>query len=113
MGEPVHGVAHGFLTATTARAEPNMCDIGGGGKFQLTVNKIQRGGTEQVTIEVDPMDTVESVVNRLEENKVATLRHKGEFDDQPMDLTLLDVGISQAMEVDLQISCMMKGPPPP
>ena len=37
---------------------------------------------------------------------------KGEFESQPKDLSLLDVGMSQNMQVDLMVSDMMKGPPP-
>mmetsp|Transcript_6608 Transcript_6608/g.7204 ORF Transcript_6608/g.7204 Transcript_6608/m.7204 type:complete len:91 (+) Transcript_6608:111-383(+) len=89
-----------------------MCDIGGSGPFELTVNKMTKGGTEKVTLEVSPMDLVQDVIAKLEPDRIATMRHHGEFDDFPGDLTLLDNGVSQAMEVDLQVSCMMKGPPP-
>ena len=37
------------------------------------------------------------------------LQH-GEFDNQPKDLSLLDVGISQPMHVDLQIFCFPREP---
>jgi len=84
------------------------CGIGGAGSFILSVNKITRGGTEQVTIEVSPQDLVANVISRLEPNFQADLRHHAEFENLPQDLTLLDVGICQPMEVDLQISCMMK-----
>ena len=72
------------------------------------MNKLRKGGNEQVNIEVSPQDKVEDVVNKLEPDFQAVLRHHNEFEELPNDLTLLDVGISQSMEVDLQISCMMK-----
>mmetsp|Transcript_97584 Transcript_97584/g.247950 ORF Transcript_97584/g.247950 Transcript_97584/m.247950 type:complete len:88 (-) Transcript_97584:123-386(-) len=84
------------------------CSIGGSGPFTLTVNKIRRVGTEQVKVEVAPQDMVADVCKRLEPDFVADLRHKGELDNLETDLTLLDVGISQPMEVDLQISCMKR-----
>merc|ERR1712166_1540131 len=88
------------------------CTIGGCGAFTLTVNKIRRGGTEQVQIKVNPQDNVQDVIDRLEPMHIADLRHKGEFESQPKDLSLLDVGMSQNMQVDLMVSDMMKGPPP-
>mmetsp|Transcript_26340 Transcript_26340/g.31951 ORF Transcript_26340/g.31951 Transcript_26340/m.31951 type:complete len:87 (+) Transcript_26340:24-284(+) len=84
------------------------CGVGGSGAFILTVNKITRGGTEQVNIEVSAHDLVSGVINKLESNFQADLRHHNEFDNFQKDLTLLEVGVSQPMEVDLQISCMMK-----
>lgn len=86
--------------------------VGGSGNFKLTVNKITRGGTTQEVIECSPHDNVGAVIDRLEPNFEADLRFKGEFDNQPKDLSLIEIGMSQDMEVDLQISCMMKGPPP-
>mmetsp|Transcript_109355 Transcript_109355/g.340717 ORF Transcript_109355/g.340717 Transcript_109355/m.340717 type:complete len:87 (+) Transcript_109355:48-308(+) len=85
-----------------------MCDIGGCGPFQLTVNILRKGGEEKVTIEASPQDLVQEVIGKLEPTFQAHLRHHGEFDNFPADLTLLDNGVSQAMEVDLQVSCMMK-----
>jgi len=79
--------------------------FGGSGPFFLTVNKITRGGTTKQTIQVSPQDIVMDVIARCSPTFKAELRHKGEFDNQPKDLDLLSVGISQAMEVDLQISC--------
>mmetsp|Transcript_14099 Transcript_14099/g.38601 ORF Transcript_14099/g.38601 Transcript_14099/m.38601 type:complete len:172 (+) Transcript_14099:185-700(+) len=86
------------------------CEIGGIGPFTLTVNKITKGGTEQVTIDVSPHDNVGAVTEKLEPDFEADLRFHDEFDNLQKDLSLLDVGISQAMEVDLQISCMARGP---
>ena len=42
-------------------------------------------------MECDPCETV--------------VLQRGEFENQPKDLSLLDVGMSQDMDVDLQISC--------
>jgi hypothetical protein len=93
--------------------EPQTCTgFGGQGPFTLTVNKMTRGGTQTVEIQVSPFDNVGEVINRLEPSFEADLRHHGSFNNEPKDLCLIDVGISQPMEVDLQISCMMKGPPP-
>jgi hypothetical protein len=86
------------------------CGIGGNGNFDLTVNKITRGGTTQEVISCSPFDIVEDVCERCSPQFEAELRHHGEFDNQPKDLTLLDVGISQPMEVDLQISCFPRAP---
>ena len=36
----------------------------------------------------------------------------GEFDSSPTDLTLLDVGVSQSMEMDLQVSCLVRSAAP-
>merc|ERR1711907_12390 len=91
-------------------ASSEGCTIGGCGRFSLTVNKIQRGGTQKVTLDVSPQDNVGSIVDLLEPNKMAELRHHGEFENLAKDLNLLDVGVSQPMQVDLMISDMMKGP---
>merc|ERR1711966_385402 len=86
------------------------CGIGGNGNFDLTVNKMTRGGTTQMVISCSPFDIVEDVCERCSPQFQAELRHHGEFDNQPKDLSLLDVGISQPMQVDLQISCFPREP---
>ena len=83
-----------------------------------------------MTLDVSPQDNVGSIVDLLEPNKMAELRHvsptimidlrdgddwvvqHGEFENLAKDLNLLDVGVSQPMQVDLMISDMMKGPHP-
>merc|ERR1711865_631705 len=106
--EPAAVVAPSVADSPDAKG----CSIGGCGDFTLTVNKIRRGGTGQVQIKVSPQDSVQAVIDRLETRHHAQLRHHKEFDNQPTDLSLLDVGMSQSMQVDLMIADTMKGPPP-
>merc|ERR1711907_235134 len=86
---------------------PTMaCNIGGAGTFKLTVHKLTKGGEDVEVIECSPQDIVEDVCERCSPNFESELRHRGEFDNQPKDLSLLDAGFSQDMEADLQISCI-------
>merc|ERR1711966_429336 len=109
------------LTVAPPPPPAPSCGIGGNGNFDLTVNKMTRGGTTQMVISCSPFDIVEDVCERCSPQFQAELRHHGEFDNQPKDLSLLDVGISQPMQVDLQISCFPRepmevltvAPPPP
>jgi len=102
------------VPSSLSRPAPEMapsCDVGGQGPFTLTVNIIRRGGTKQIRTIVSPQDIVAAVIADIEPNFFADLRFHGEFDNLPKDLSLLDVGVSSAMEVDLQVSCMMRGGP--
>jgi len=81
------------------------CSIGGAGSFKLTCNVISRGGTEVVVLECSPQEVVMDLLKRASPTFEAELRHKGEADNQPKDLGLIDVGFSQDMECDVQVQC--------
>jgi len=94
------------IATLSDRAWPGM---GGSGPFMLTVNCIKRGGTTRRQLKVSPDDIVQDVIDRLSPDFMADLRFHGEFANQPKDLSLLEIGMSQSMEVDLQISDMLAG----
>merc|ERR1712166_67092 len=81
------------------------CSIGGAGSFNLTCNVISRGGTEVVVLECSRQEVVMDLLKRASPTFEAELRHKGEADNQPKDLGLIDVGFSQDMECDVQVQC--------
>eukprot|EP00927_Polykrikos_kofoidii_P058553 TRINITY_DN5312_c0_g1_i1.p1 TRINITY_DN5312_c0_g1~~TRINITY_DN5312_c0_g1_i1.p1 ORF type:complete len:202 (-),score=37.44 TRINITY_DN5312_c0_g1_i1:72-629(-) len=84
---------------------------GAAGNIKLTVNKRRQAGIVQVVLECSPQDIVGDVCDRLSEHFVADLRSKGSCENLPKHLSLIDVGISQDMEVDLFIQCCPKEPP--
>jgi len=85
---------------------PTACSLGGNGTFILTCNVITRGGTTQQVLEVSPQDLVADVLARASPQFMAEMRHKGEFDKQPHDLSLLDAGFSREMDCDIQVQCV-------
>merc|ERR1712166_295830 len=85
---------------------PTACSLGGNGTFILTCNVITRGGTTQQVLEVSPQDLVADVLARASPQFMAEMRHKGEFDKQPHDLSLLDAGFSRETECDIQVQCV-------
>lgn len=93
------------------RAEAE-CGIGGAGAFKLTISKLAKGSVEVIVLECSPKDIVQDVCDRAEATFESELRHRGTLENQPKDLTLLDVGISQDMEVDLMVTCFPRGAPP-
>lgn len=61
-------------------------------------------------LQVSPEDLVHQVIDRCISDQDATLRFHGESDDLPTDLSLTEVGISQATQVDLQVQCTLPTP---